>query len=222
MSLLANTVACARLRLNHAMRLAGMVPCDETQGWTGGRSRVGLGMNGVCPWQYCCCSPHRAQRRRSLSVAEPLELVRQRSDTVGVVPRASAGPTAELDAKTELASLPPLWAGVSEIVNVSAAWSAACWPSGVRGAGVWTLSCLNIAATSEADEEAETGRGLKTGAAALRGWRVTKSTMGTGSVMEAVLGFSWESGIGESAMALTGYSYARSWLPSEDIEEDVW
>jgi hypothetical protein len=129
-------------------------------------------------------------------VAEPLESVRQRFDTVGIVPRASADPTAEPDAKTELASLPPLRAGVSERVNVSAAWSAARWPSGVRGAGVWTLSCLNMAATSEADEEAETGRGLKTGAAALRGWRVVKSTMGTGPVTGATLEFSWENGIG--------------------------
>jgi hypothetical protein len=76
-------------------------------------------------------------------------------------------------------------------------------------------------AISEAEDEAETGQGLNMGAEALRGWRVVKSTMGTGSVMEAAVGFSWENGIGESAMALTGYSYARSWLPSEDMEEDA-
>jgi hypothetical protein len=50
MSLAANTVACTRLRLNRAMRLAGMVPCAGTRGCGGGRSRVGLGMKGVCPW----------------------------------------------------------------------------------------------------------------------------------------------------------------------------
>jgi hypothetical protein len=58
MSLAANAVACTRLRLNRATRLAGMVPCAGTRGCGGGRSRVGLGMKGVCPWQYCCCSPH--------------------------------------------------------------------------------------------------------------------------------------------------------------------
>jgi hypothetical protein len=154
-------------------------------------------------------------------VAEPLELARLRFNAVGVVPRASADLSVEPDAKTKPASLPPRQAGVSERVNVSAAWSAACWPSGVRGAGVWTWSCLNMLATSEADKEVETGQGLNTGAAALRDWRVVKSTMGMGPVMEAAVGFSWENGIGESAMAPTGYSYAKSWLPSEDIEEDV-
>jgi hypothetical protein len=45
---------------------------------------------------------------------------------------------------------------------------------------VWTLSCLNIAVTSDADEEAVTGQGIKVGATALSFWRVLKSTMGMG------------------------------------------
>jgi hypothetical protein len=59
-----------------------------------------------------------------------------------------------------LAELPRLSAGVNEIINVLLAWSATHWPSGVRGAGVWTLSWRNIVATSEAEEDAVTGQGL--------------------------------------------------------------
>jgi hypothetical protein len=50
--------------------------CTGTRGWEGGRSRDGLGMTGVCPWQYWFCSPHRAHCRRSEVVAEPLESAR--------------------------------------------------------------------------------------------------------------------------------------------------
>jgi hypothetical protein len=38
---------------------------------------------------------------------------------------------------------------------------------------VWTLSCRNIAATSEAEEDAVTGLGLKTVVVGLRGCNVT-------------------------------------------------
>jgi hypothetical protein len=97
------------------------------------------------------------------------------------------------------------------------AWSAARWPSGVRGAGVWTLSWRNMVATSEAEEDAVTGRGLKTGALVLRGCMVVKSTMGMGIVTGVLMGCSCENGTGESAMAPAGYSAARSLWPSEDM-----
>jgi hypothetical protein len=74
---------------------------------------------------------------------------------------------------------------------------------------------------SEAEEDALTGLGLNTGATALRGWRVVKSMMGMGTVMGVLMGFSWESGTGESAMAPAEYSKASSLLPSEDIEESA-
>jgi hypothetical protein len=67
---------------------------------------------------------------------------------------------------------------------------------------VWTLSCQNIAATSEAEEDAVTGLGLKTGAVTLSGWRVVKSMMGMGTHMGVLIGCSWENRMGESAMAL--------------------
>jgi hypothetical protein len=76
-----------------------------------------------------------------------------------------------------------------------------------------------MAATSKAEEDAKTGLGLKMGAAALSGCRVVKSTMGMGAATGVVVVFSWEDGIGESAMAPTGYSYASSLLPSEDMQE---
>jgi hypothetical protein len=64
-----------------------------------------------------------------------------------------------------------------------------------------------MAATSEAEEEVVTGRGLKTGAVGLRGWSVVKSTIGmVESGIEVLLVFSWENGIGDSAMAPAGYS----------------
>jgi hypothetical protein len=74
-----------------------------------------------------------------------------------------------------------------------------------------------MAATSKAKDDAETGQGLKTGAAALRGCKVVKSTMGTGTETGVLTGYSCENGIGESATAPVGYSGARSLLPSEDI-----
>jgi hypothetical protein len=70
-----------------------------------------------------------------------------------------------------------------------------------------------MAAMSDADEEAVTGLGTKVGALAVRGQRVVKSTTGIGVLM----GNSCESGMGESAVAPVGYSYASSSLPSEDI-----
>jgi hypothetical protein len=93
--------------------------------------------------------------------------------------------------------------------------------SGVRGAGVWTRSPLNMAVTSEAEEDAVTGRGLKMGATALRGCMVVKSTMGMGTETGVLMVFSCENGIGESAMAPAGYSYASSLLPSEDMQESA-
>jgi hypothetical protein len=64
-----------------------------------------------------------------------------------------------------------------------------------------------MAATLEAEEEAVTGRGLKTGAAGLRGCKVVKLTTGMAEVgIGVALEFSWENGTGESAMALMGYS----------------
>jgi hypothetical protein len=78
-----------------------------------------------------------------------------------------------------------------------------------------------MAAMSEAEDDAVTGRGLKTRAMALRGCMVVKSTMGTGTETGVSTEFSCENGIGESAMAPVGYSYARSLLPSEDIQESV-
>jgi hypothetical protein len=66
-----------------------------------------------------------------------------------------------------------------------------------------------MAAMSEAVDEAETGQGLKVGVAALSGCRVVKSMMGTGTET-GVSVFSWENGIGESAMAPVGYLYASS------------
>jgi hypothetical protein len=79
------------------------------------------------------------------------------------------------------------------------------WLLGVRGAGVWTLSCWNIAATSEAEEDAVTGLGLEMGAMGLRVHRVAKSTIGMGTATGVSTVFVWENGIGESAMALMGY-----------------
>jgi hypothetical protein len=70
-----------------------------------------------------------------------------------------------------------------------------------------------MAATSEAEEDAVTGLGVKTVAVGLGGRRVVKSTIGMG--VRSV--FSWENGIGESAMAPAGYLNASSSLPSEDI-----
>jgi hypothetical protein len=45
---------------------------------------------------------------------------------------------------------------------------------------VWTLSCLNIAVTSDTEEDAVTGLGIKAGVVAVRGLRVVKSMTGTG------------------------------------------
>jgi hypothetical protein len=74
-----------------------------------------------------------------------------------------------------------------------------------------------MAATSEAEEDAVTGLGLNTVALTLRGWRVVKSTMGMGTVTGVLMGYSWESETGESAMAPVGYSCARSLSPLDDI-----
>jgi hypothetical protein len=63
-----------------------------------------------------------------------------------------------------------------------------------------------MVATSEAEEDAVTGRGLKTGATALRGCKVVKSTMGIGTETGVSMGCSCENGIGESAVAPAGYS----------------
>jgi hypothetical protein len=84
---------------------------------------------------------------------------------------------------------------------------------------VWTRSPLNIAAMSEAEDDVVTGQGLKTGAAALRGCIVVKSMIGTGTETGVLTGCSCENGTGESATAPAGYSYARSLLPLEDIQE---
>jgi hypothetical protein len=76
-----------------------------------------------------------------------------------------------------------------------------------------------MAAMSDADEEAVTGLGTKVGALAVRGQRVVKLTTGIGAwtVTGVLMGNSCESGMGESAVAPVGYSYASSSLPSEDI-----
>jgi hypothetical protein len=47
-----------------------------------------------------------------------------------------------------------------------------------KGAGVWTWSRRNMVAMSEVEDEAVTGRGLKTGALPLRGRIVAKSKTG--------------------------------------------
>jgi hypothetical protein len=76
-----------------------------------------------------------------------------------------------------------------------------------------------MAATSDAEEVAETDRGTKAGEVTERGWRVVKSTIGIGCGIRTgvSMGNSWDSGTGESAMAPAVYSSARSWLPSEDM-----
>jgi hypothetical protein len=87
------------------------------------------------------------------------------------------------------------------------AWSATRCPSGVRGAGVWTRSCQNMAATSEDEEEAVTGRGTKVEAMGERALRVVKSTTGMGAwiVTGVLTGNSCENGMGESAVAPAEY-----------------
>jgi hypothetical protein len=76
-----------------------------------------------------------------------------------------------------------------------------------------------MAATSEAEDEAVTGRGTKVEAAGERFLRVAKSTTGMGAwtVIGVLTESSCEKGTGESAMAPAGYSLARSLFPSEDI-----
>jgi hypothetical protein len=54
-------------------------------------------------------------------------------------------------------------AGVSKTVNVSVACSTPACPSGVSWVGVVTLSCQNMVAMSDVEEEAVTGLGLKMG-----------------------------------------------------------
>jgi hypothetical protein len=76
-----------------------------------------------------------------------------------------------------------------------------------------------MAATLEAKEDAVTGRGLKTGAAASRGCMVVKSTIGMGTETGVLTGYSCENGTGESAMAPAGYSDASSLSPLEDMQE---
>jgi hypothetical protein len=65
-----------------------------------------------------------------------------------------------------------------------------------------------MAATSEAEDEAVTGRGTKASAVGERGLRVAKSTMGIGAwtVTGVLMGNSWECGMGESAIAPAEYS----------------
>jgi hypothetical protein len=104
------------------------------------------------------------------------------------------------------ASLPLLSAGASETLNVLMIWSAMCCPSGVSLAGVTTLSCQNMDAMSEADENTVTGQGLKTGALGLSGCMVAKLTTGIDGV-----------GSGESVTAPAGYLKARSERPSDDM-----
>jgi hypothetical protein len=66
-----------------------------------------------------------------------------------------------------------------------------------------------------------TGLGLTTAAAVLSGCRVVKSTMGMGTETGVSMGFVWENGTRESAMAPAGYSKVSSSLPSEDIYLDA-
>jgi hypothetical protein len=77
----------------------------------------------------------------------------------------------------------------------------------------------NMAATSKAEEDAVTGLGANTAAVGLRGCMVVKLTIGMGTLTGVLTVLVWENGIGESAMAPTGYLYARSVFPSEDIDE---
>jgi hypothetical protein len=65
-----------------------------------------------------------------------------------------------------------------------------------------------MAATSEAEEEAVTGRGTKVLAEGDRDLRVAKSTTGTGAwtVTGVLTGNSCECGMGESAIAPAEYS----------------
>jgi hypothetical protein len=86
----ASAVACARLRLNLATPSAGMDRCTGTRGWEGGRSSDGLGMTGVCPWQYWFCSPHQAHCWRSEGVAKPLELAHCQFVVVVAAPRVAS------------------------------------------------------------------------------------------------------------------------------------
>jgi hypothetical protein len=74
-----------------------------------------------------------------------------------------------------------------------------------------------MVAMSEAEEDAVTGLGLKVVAVGLRGCKVVKWMIGVGTATGVSTGFVWENGIGESAMALAGYLYASSSLPSEDM-----
>jgi hypothetical protein len=90
MRLVSNAVACARLRLTLAMRWARTDPDTGTLGWAGGRSSDGFGMTGVCPWQYWRCSPHLAQRRRSLLVAESQEGARLIRSVADGAPRVTS------------------------------------------------------------------------------------------------------------------------------------
>jgi hypothetical protein len=113
-------------------------------------------------------------------VAEPLESAIVRCGTVDTAPTELVGPTAAPGATAKPASLLPLWAGVSKTANVSLVCWAMAVPSGVSGAGVWTWSCLNMEAMSEAEEDAVTGLGLKMGVVALSGWRVTMLMTWTG------------------------------------------